>query len=75
MLNNYMRIFCLALCAYLFVNHLLHLFHAFTLPYCSCLDLSIPFGDKLPEVPAHGPGCDEFCFGQGSVLLEGHPSP
>jgi hypothetical protein len=25
------------------------------------------------EVPAHGPGCYEFWFGQGSVLLEGNP--
>jgi hypothetical protein len=27
------------------------------------------------EVPINGPGSCEFSFGQGSVLLEGHPSP
>jgi hypothetical protein len=32
MLNNYVGIFCLALCVYLFVNHLLHLFTPFSCP-------------------------------------------
>jgi hypothetical protein len=31
MLNNYVGISCLALCAYLFVNHLLHLFRVLLL--------------------------------------------
>jgi hypothetical protein len=52
MLNNYMGIFCFALCAYLFVNRLLHRFAlfscSFTLPHCSYLNLCITFSDKLP---------------------------
>jgi hypothetical protein len=45
------------------------------MPYCSCVDLCSPFSDRILEVPPHGPGCREFCFGQGSVLLKGHSLP
>jgi hypothetical protein len=74
MLNNYVGIFCLALCAYLFVDQLLHLFAPFS---CSIAPVYICASHSVTaslEVLAHGPGCGEFYFGQGTVLLKGHPS-
>jgi hypothetical protein len=84
MLNNYMGIFYLALCTYLFVNRLLHAIFVFSslhllhalLPYpIAPGSISAPQSETGSlEVPAHGPGHCEFCLGRGSVLLEG-PSP
>jgi hypothetical protein len=60
MLNNYVGIFGLALCAYLFVNHLLHLFAPFSCPIAPAWICAPHSVTGSLEVPAHGLGAVNF---------------
>jgi hypothetical protein len=78
MINNYMGIFCLALCVFIRKSLVAPLCTLFMLLPCPIALTSITASHSVTgslEVPAHGMGHCEFCFGQSSVLLEDHPSP